>query len=85
MGFGMAKDNKFEIVAIIREELLRKTKVELKFKDTSVVTQLEKVDFDYFVIANNSDIPLSFYPVFYLAQRQRHYPVQCPVQSVADR
>ena len=54
MGFGMAKNNKFEIVAIIREALLRKTKVELRFKETSLVTQLEKVDFDYFVIAYNS-------------------------------
>ncbi len=66
MGFGMAKDNKFEIVAIIREELLRKTKVELKFKDASVVTQLEKVDFDYFVITNNSDIPHSSIQSFIL-------------------
>ncbi|HCD1256452.1 PilZ domain-containing protein [Citrobacter sp. ANG330] len=66
MGFGMAKDNKFEIVAIIREELLKKTKVELKFKETSVVTLLEKVDFDYFVIANNRDIPLSSIQSFIL-------------------
>lgn len=66
MGFGMAKDNKFEIVAIIREELLRKTKVELKFKDASVVTQLEKVDFDYFVITNNGNIPLTSIQSFIL-------------------
>lgn len=56
MGFGMAKENKFEIVAIIREELLRKTKLELKFKENSVVTQLEKVDFDYFVIVERSEV-----------------------------
>lgn len=66
MGFGMAKDNKFEIVAIIREELLRKTKLELKFKETSVITQLEKVDFDYFVIAYNSAIQLSSVQCFIL-------------------
>ncbi|EPJ5579897.1 PilZ domain-containing protein [Citrobacter farmeri] len=66
MGFGMAKNNKFEIVAIIREALLRKTKVELRFKETSLVTQLEKVDFDYFVIAYNSEIPLSSIQSFIL-------------------
>lgn len=56
MGLGMAKDNKFEIVAIIREELLRRTKLELIVNDTRVVTQLEKVDFDYFVITNHDGI-----------------------------
>lgn len=66
MGFGMAKDDKFEIVAIIREELLRKTKLEMKFKGTSVVTQLEKVDFDYFVIASNSEISLPSIQCFIL-------------------
>lgn len=55
----MAKNNKFEIVAIIREELLRKTKLELKFTDHSLITQLKKVDFDYFTIAYDREIILS--------------------------
>lgn len=66
MGFGMAKRNKFEIVAIIREALLRKTKLELSCNGTSVVTQLEKVDFDYFVIADDFDVLCSSVQAFIL-------------------
>lgn len=66
MGFGMAKDNKFEIVAIIREELLKKTKLELKYKETSVFTQLEKVDFDYFAITRNDEVTISTIQYFIL-------------------
>ncbi|HEM8563229.1 TPA: PilZ domain-containing protein [Citrobacter farmeri] len=62
----MAKDNKFEIVAIIREELLKKTKLELRCKETSIVTQLKKVDFDYFVIAYDSECLFSSVQSFIL-------------------
>lgn len=56
MSFGLMKDNKFEIIAVFREELLKKTKLELKYANTSVVTQLEKVDFEHFVIPHHKDI-----------------------------
>lgn len=34
MSFGLMKDNKFEIIAVFREELLKKTKLELKYANT---------------------------------------------------
>lgn len=66
MEFGMKKDNKFEIVAIIREELLKRTKLELRCKEITIVTQLEKVDFNYFVIAHNAASPPSLLQSFIL-------------------
>lgn len=56
MSFGMAKDDRFEIIAIIREELLKKTKLEIVYKNNSIVTQLEKVDFEHFAISHHEDI-----------------------------
>ncbi|MEG0097963.1 MAG: pilus assembly protein PilZ [Citrobacter sp.] len=56
MSFGLAKDNKFEIIAILREELHKKTKLEVLCGDSSVITQLEKIDFERFVLPPHKDI-----------------------------
>lgn len=56
MSFGLAKDNKFEIIAILREELQKKTKLEVLCENSNVITQLEKVDFERFVISWQGDI-----------------------------
>lgn len=56
MSFGLAKEDKFEIIAILREELHKKTKLEILCGDSSVITQLEKVDFERFVISGHGDI-----------------------------
>ena len=50
MSFGLAKEDKFEIIATLREELHKKTKLEVLCENSSVITQLEKVDFERFVI-----------------------------------
>ncbi len=55
MSFGLAKEDKFEIIAILREELHKKTKLEILCGDSSVITQLEKVDFERFVISGHGD------------------------------
>lgn len=55
MSFGLAKDNKFEIIATLREELHKKTKLEVLCENHSVITQLE----DWFravVISGHEDI-----------------------------
>ena len=44
MSFGLAKEDKFEIIATLREELHKKTKLEVLCENSSVITQLEKVD-----------------------------------------
>ena len=51
MSFGLAKEDKFEIIATLREELHKKTKLEVLCENSSVITQLEKVDFERFVIS----------------------------------
>ena len=56
MNFGLAKDNKFEIIAILREELHKKTKLEVLCENTSVITQLERIDFERFVVTGHEDI-----------------------------
>lgn len=56
MSFGLAKEDKFEIIAILREELHKKTKLEILCGDSSVITQLEKIDFERFVISGHGDI-----------------------------
>ena len=56
MSFGLAKDNKFEIIATLREELHKKTKLEVLCENHSVITQLEKIDFERFVISGHEDI-----------------------------
>ena len=56
MSFGLAKEDKFEIIATLREELHKKTKLEVLCENSSVITQLEKVDFERFVISWHEDI-----------------------------
>lgn len=56
MEFGILKVDKFEIIAIFREELLRKTKLEIKYKSHSIITQLVKVASDCFVIGYKKGI-----------------------------
>ncbi|MFQ0832453.1 pilus assembly protein PilZ [Citrobacter gillenii] len=56
MSFGLAKDNKFEIIAILREELHKKTKLEVLCENNSVIKQLEKIDFERFVLSPHKDI-----------------------------
>ena len=56
MSFGLAKENKFEIIAILREELHKKTKLEVLCENSSVITQLEKIDFEHFMISWHEDI-----------------------------
>ncbi|MEC5317437.1 PilZ domain-containing protein [Brenneria populi subsp. brevivirga] len=50
MACGMIKKNKYEIIAIFREELRRKTDIEIKLNDKSIITRITKVDFSEFHI-----------------------------------
>lgn len=56
MSFGLAKENKFEIIATLREELHKKTKLEVLCENSNVITQLEKIDFERFTISWHEDI-----------------------------
>lgn len=45
---GTIKTSKYEIIAIFREELRKRTEIEIFFNNTSIITQLTRVDFAEF-------------------------------------
>ena len=47
---GTIKTSKYEIIAIFREELRKRTEIEIFFNNTSIITQLTRVDFAEFHI-----------------------------------
>lgn len=46
---GTIKTSKYEIIAIFREELRKRTEIEIFFNNTSIITQLTRVDFASFI------------------------------------
>ena len=50
---GTIKTSKYEIIAIFREELRKRTEIEIFFNNTSIITQLTRVDFAEFPIAKS--------------------------------
>ncbi len=54
---GTIKTSKYEIIAIFREELRKRTEIEIFFNNTSIVTQLTRVDFAEFHIQTHRKIP----------------------------
>ena len=44
---GTIKTSKYEIIAIFREELRKRTEIEIFFNNTSIITQLTRVDLGY--------------------------------------
>ncbi|MEH8602330.1 hypothetical protein RAG69_25045, partial [Klebsiella pneumoniae] len=53
---GTIKTSKYEIIAIFREELRKRTEIEIFFNNTSIITQLTRVDF-----GNDSNLLIVFY------------------------
>ncbi len=47
---GTIKTSKYEIIAIFREDLRKRTEIEIFFNNTSIITQLTRVDFAEFHI-----------------------------------
>lgn len=54
---GTIKTSKYEIIAIFREELRKRTEIEIFFNNTSIITQLTRVDFAEFHIQTHRKIP----------------------------
>ncbi|MTH44817.1 flagellar brake protein [Intestinirhabdus alba] len=64
MGLAMEKDDKYEIIAILREAIFRNSRLELKYNNESHITWVIKVDYTHFTIfcreARPPEKPFSF-------------------------
>ena len=54
---GTIKTNKYEIIAIFREELRKQSEIEIILNNKSITMQLTRVDFSEFHIVTHSEIP----------------------------